>query len=66
MRGTVFVAVDALQLHRPAVDEQAVASDALLLEADPTRADVVALPDDEGVEIWVLGRPESREGQLGG
>ena len=51
--------VHALELHRPAVDEEGVAVYPLLLDADLLRADVAALLYDERVEIRLLGGPET-------
>ena len=57
--GVALVAVDALDLDRLAVDVEGVADDLLLLEAHLLRADVAALPEDEGVEVRVLRGPEA-------
>ena len=53
-----LVAVHALELHRLAVDENAVAVDSLLLEAYSLRAHVAAFRHDERVEVRILGAPE--------
>ena len=53
-----LVAVHALELDGLAVDEERVADDLLLLEADLLRADVVALLQDERVEVGFFRRPE--------
>ncbi len=58
-----LVPVHALELDLLSVQDERVARDLLALESDALHANVVALADDQRIEIGVLRRPDGRIGQ---
>ena len=60
--GAGLMAVHAFELDLPPVDENGIADDLLLLEADAAHTDVVTLLQNERVEVGIFRGPEMHIG----